>query len=125
MATTYLIGLIATMMAILVMGYLMPKKALTAPSTGRLPQSKKSTALARLQSLTNTLLTDTAYSTHLLDNYIVITKHGKKHALLTLDPKLATHTRTLGDVLIINFKSLPTRSKLITTLKDTGIITLC
>lgn len=126
MATTYLIGLIATIIAVLIIGYLMPKKALFAPSAGKhLTGTKKSTTLAKLQSLADSLLTDTAYSTHLSDNYITITRQGKKHALLTLDPKLATHTRTLGDVPIINFRSLPTRSKLMTAFKDAGVITLC
>lgn len=46
------------------------------------------------------------------EKYLTLIKNNQKIALITLDHKLDTHTRTLGNSLIMNFKQLPNKQVL-------------
>ncbi|SNT69089.1 hypothetical protein [Psychrobacter sp. LV10R520-6] len=52
------------------------------------------------------------------NNHLLVIKQGKKIAMITIDKKLATGQRRLGDVPIINYHRTPSRAQLSTNLQD-------
>lgn len=51
-------------------------------------------------------------------NHLLIIKQGKKLAMITIDKKLATGQRRLGDVPIINYHRIPSRAQLSANLQE-------
>lgn len=51
-------------------------------------------------------------------NHLLVIKQGKKIAMITIDKKLATGQRRLGDVPIINYHRTPSRAQLSANLQD-------
>ena len=51
-------------------------------------------------------------------NHLLLTKQGKKIAMITIDKKLAAGQRRLGDVPIINYHRVPNRAQLSANLQD-------
>ena len=51
-------------------------------------------------------------------NHLLVSKQNKKIAMITIDKKLATGQRRLGDVPIINYHRTPSRAQLSTNLQD-------
>ncbi|MBP2281674.1 hypothetical protein RCH20_002457 [Psychrobacter sp. PL15] len=51
-------------------------------------------------------------------NHLLIIKQGKKIAMITIDKKLATGQRRLGDVPILNYHRTPSRTQLSTNLQE-------
>jgi hypothetical protein len=52
------------------------------------------------------------------NNHLLVIKQGKKIAMITIDKKLATGQRLLGNVPIINYHRTPSRAQLSTNLQD-------
>lgn len=75
-------------------------------------QSKQTpNALAQLHALCQEILGD-GYQFALSQKYITLIKNNQKIALLTLDSTLDTHSRKMGDSVILNFKKLPNKKTL-------------
>ena len=51
-------------------------------------------------------------------NHLLISKEGKKIAMLTIDKKLAVGQRRLGEVPVINYHRVPSRAQLTANLQD-------
>ncbi len=51
-------------------------------------------------------------------SHLLIIKQGKKIAVITIDKKLATGQRRLGDVPIINYHRIPSRTQLSANLQN-------
>lgn len=67
---------------------------------------------AALLALTNKLLINSGVSAVHSGAYLSLSKHGKKCALLTLDANLKDGSRKMGDVVVINFRRLPSAATL-------------
>ncbi|WP_201629470.1 hypothetical protein [Psychrobacter maritimus] len=52
-------------------------------------------------------------------NHLLISKHDKKIAMITIDKKIAAGQRRLGDVPVINYHRVPSRAQLTANLQDT------
>ena len=51
-------------------------------------------------------------------NHLLISKHHKKLAMITIDKKIAVGQRRLGDVPVINYHLVPSRAQLTANLQD-------
>ncbi len=51
-------------------------------------------------------------------NHLLISRQGKKIAMITIDKKLAAGQRRLGDVPVVNFHRVPSRDLLVTNLQN-------
>ena len=51
-------------------------------------------------------------------NHLLITRHGKKMAMITIDKSISVGQRRLGDVPIINYHRIPSRAQLSANLQD-------
>ena len=51
-------------------------------------------------------------------NHLLVSKQGKKIAMITIDPKLAASQRRLGDIPVINYQRVPSRAQLDANLHD-------
>ncbi|WP_201527443.1 hypothetical protein [Psychrobacter frigidicola] len=87
----------------------------------------KAAKSARAKSLPNDALQKTAallkkdfknYRVTRKGNHLLIIKQGKKVAMITIDKKLATGQRRLGDVPIINYHRPPSRAQLSANLQE-------
>lgn len=61
-------------------------------------------------------LAHTAYVVQLRQQHVLISQQGSKVAMLTMDKQLATGTRQLGEVIVINYNKLPDRMELLSML---------
>mgnify|MGYP003592266678 CR=1 FL=1 len=52
------------------------------------------------------------------NNHLLISRQGKKIAMITIDKKLAAGQRRLGDVPVVNFHRVPSRDLLAVNLQD-------
>lgn len=51
-------------------------------------------------------------------NHLLISKNGKKVAMITIDKKIAEGQRRLGNVPVINYHRVPSRAQLTANLQD-------
>ena len=51
-------------------------------------------------------------------NHLLVSKQGKKIAMITIDKKIAEGQRRLGDVPVINYHHIPSRAQLTANLQD-------
>lgn len=51
-------------------------------------------------------------------NHLMLTKHNKKIAVITIDKSIAVGQRRLGDVPVINYHRVPSRAQLNISLQD-------
>jgi len=51
-------------------------------------------------------------------NHLLISKQGKKVAMITIDEKIAASQRRLGEVPVINYHRVPSRAQLTANLQD-------
>ena len=52
-------------------------------------------------------------------NHLLISKQGRKVAMITIDKKIAASQRRLGDVPVINYHRVPSRAQLTASLQET------
>lgn len=52
------------------------------------------------------------------ESHLMLTKQGKKIAMITIDKNLPSGQRRLGDVPVINYQRLPNRAQLNASLQD-------
>lgn len=140
-ANDYLLLLVAIVLGLLALAIFLPSRFLpsrffnpkhsnentkqeTDDSTHASPKKQSSKHLQALHKKVSEQLTASRFQASLSEKYITISHQGKKYALITLDPKLDTHTRQLGDVQIINFKKPPSDTTLETALKQAKILSV-
>jgi len=51
-------------------------------------------------------------------NHLLISKQGRKVAMITIDKKIAASQRRLGDVPVINYHRVPSRAQLTANLQE-------
>ena len=51
-------------------------------------------------------------------NHLLVSKHNKKVAMITIDKKVAASQRRLGSVPVINYHRIPSRAQLTVNLQD-------
>ncbi len=87
----------------------------------------KDTQLKRAKTQTNDALQKTLalvnryfpdYQVSRNTNHLLLTKQGKKIAIITIDKKLVVGQRRLGDIPIINYHRVPNRTQLSANLQS-------
>ncbi len=58
------------------------------------------------------------YRTTRNGQHLLLTKEGKKMAMITIDKKIAAGQRRLGEVAIINYHRVPNRAQLIANVQE-------
>lgn len=61
------------------------------------------------------------YAARIRKHHLLITKQGKKIAMITIDKSIANGQRRLGDVPIINYHRMPSRSQLSASLQRVDV----
>ena len=85
----------------------------------RSAKSKKATPNDALQK-TSALLAQyfPDYRATRKTNHLLVSKQGKKIAMITIDKKVAESQRRLGDVPVINYHRVPSRAQLTANLQE-------
>ena len=102
------------------------KKSMSKQTTSKEPVTKNTTSLWAKLFPSDALQKTAAllkqyfpeYQVARKSKHLLISKQGKKVAMITVDKKIAVGQRRLGDIPVINYHRAPSRAQLVATLKQ-------